>query len=256
MKLTKRLLLTTLTLLLVSSCSSKDDKLENFIKAYDYASVVSNSYFQDEMIEIISNLIIEESSTAEKSYSMAAFLGSPFGRAGGYLVHEYNPTTEATTGYITFTGALDSVNSNVRIEDNLLNIDVTVLGVNVFNIKDQTAILPKGNLGEIINFSSFKNIDRSLIKGFKSTYISSDDIKTPNKVHMLEIDSSYINEQTSSYRIVFTENPHIGFVTDHRSKILIGFTLVGKIKFSEIIDLDLKLVAIDIDHLQNPNKRR
>jgi hypothetical protein len=256
MKTNKKLILVVASLLLITACDNKDNMLENFTRSFDSATVITDVNKQVDMLDKIANLQIGDGESTFTSYAVDVKFSAIVNRASGYLVHQYYPLTEKTIAYVNLRNYLEIVSADARVENDLFNIRARVLGINLVNIENQPFTMPKGSLNEIVDLNAIKSLDSNIIKSYKTSSISSGDIKTLSLVYLFEIDQNYINERINSDQFIFTSNPTVGIVLDSQLKLLMGFTLVGNVKLGNLVNSDINLIALDVNYLQIPEKPR
>jgi hypothetical protein len=237
MKKIKFLTILTLSTLLLTSCGFRgvipeiDEQLES-------ATVLTTEAQKDIAINNISRLKLQPTfnNTHEANFSTRFSYGFAHVESFGFIDYIFDSENQKTYVDVKLEGL---VNINVKIENDLLNADISLFGLNIINTENANVTLPKQPLNELVDLSLITSLDRSVIKSIKTAALSYDLFKSAREIWALNVDANFINETINNQAIVFLNDPEIVIVGDSVNNILVLVLVRGRVRINNSINADV-----------------
>jgi len=237
MKKIKFLTILTLSTLLLTSCGFRgvipeiDRQLVN-------ATVLTTQTQQDNAINNISRLKLQPTfnNTHEANFSTRFSYGFAHVESFGFIDYIFDSENQKTYVDVKLEGL---VNINLKIENDLLNADIRLFGLNIINTENANVALPKQPLNELVDLSLITSLDRSVIKSIKTATLSNDLFKSAKEIWALNVDANFINETINNQAIVFLNDPEVVIVGDSVNNILVLVLVRGRARINNSINTDV-----------------
>jgi hypothetical protein len=236
MKKIKFLTILTLSTLLLTSCGFRgvipeiDRQLVN-------ATVLTTQTQQDNAINNISRLKLQPNfyNTHAADFNSSIRLGVIEVLSIGFIDYIFDTVNQKTFVDVKLEGL---VNINAKVEDDLLNANVDAFGFEFFSIENQSVVLPKQPLNELLDLSLIASLDRSVIKSIKTANLSFILFKSAQEIWALNVDANFINETINNQAIVFLNDPEVVIVGDSVNNILVLVLVRGRVRINNAITVD------------------
>ena len=237
MKKIKFLIILTLSTLLLTSCGFRgvipeiDEQLES-------ATVLTTEAQKDIAINNISRLKLQPTfnNTHEANFSTRFSYGFAHVESFGFIDYIFDSENQKTYVDAKLEGL---VNINVKIENDLLNADISLFGLNIINTENANVTLPKQPLNELLDLSLITSLDRSVIKSIKTATFSYNLFKSAREIWALNVDANFINETINNQAIVFLNDPEVVIVGDSVNNILVLVLVRGRVRINNSINTDV-----------------
>jgi hypothetical protein len=237
MKKIKFLTILTLSTLLLTSCGFRgvipeiDEQLES-------ATVLTTEAQQDNAINNISRLKLQPTfnNTHVADFNSSIRLGVIEVQSIGFIDYIFDTVNQKTFVDVKLEG---SVNINAKVEDDLLNANVDAFGFEFFSSENQSVVLPKQPLNELLDLSLITSLDRSIIKSIKTATLSYNLFKSAREIWALNVDANFINETINSDAIKFLNDPEVVIVGDSVNNILVLVLVRGRVRINNSINADV-----------------
>lgn len=252
MKNKNKLIILSLTLLLVASCDVRDDALDGLTNSLDSTIIVIDQAEQENILLKASEFTISSYESDKISYSIdgSLSLGLISSKSSGYLDFVYDPVLNKSSASISLTSQSEVLTISAKVENDLMNVRAVGFGLNLLNIENQLAILPKAKLNEVLNFTFLTNIDKSLISNYRKSSIRHEALFRKD-IYFFEIDKDYLNQQINNSQLVFNDTPTIGLIYEPNKTEFIGFIISGQARLNNALNVDVKLMATDTRYLRD-----
>jgi hypothetical protein len=251
MKNKKKLIILSLTLLLITSCDDRDDALGGLTSSLESTLIVSDQVEQEKILLKASEFTILNYDSDKITYTIDArlSLGILTSKSSGYLDFTYDPALNKSSASFTLTSQSALVTISAKVANDLMNVRAAGFGFNLLNIENQSVILPKAKLYEELNLSFLNNIDKSLISNYRLSSIRHESLFKKD-IYFFEINKDYLNQQINNSQLVFNDAPTIGLIYEPNKTELIGFIISGQARLNNLFNIDVKLIATDIRYLR------
>jgi hypothetical protein len=252
MKNKNKLILLSLTLLLIASCDVRDDALEGLTSSLETTIIVRDQIEQEKVLLKASQLTIPAYESNKISYSIDASLslGIITSKSSGYLDFVYDPALNQSSTLFTLTSQSEVVTISASVKNDLMNVRAVGFGLNILNIENQSVILPKAKLNELLNLTFLTNIDKSLISNYRLSSIRHEALFRKD-IYFFEMDKDYLNQQINNTQLIFNEPPTIGLIYEPNKTELIGFIISGQARLNNAVNVNVKLMGTDTRYLRD-----
>jgi hypothetical protein len=236
MKKIKFLAFLTLSTLLLTSCGFRgvipeiDEQLER-------ATVLTTQSQQETAINNISRLKLQPTATNAHvaDFTSNIRIGVIQAQSSGFIDYIFDTVEQKTYVDVKLEGI---VNINAKVENDLLNANVSAFGFDFFNTENQSFVLPKQPLNELLDLSFITALDRSIIKQYRTATLDYNLFKSAREIWALNVDSNYINETINNDAIKFLNDPEIVIVGDSVNNILVLVLIRGRVRINNTINAD------------------